>query len=363
MRLTSREAIAGGAPPPRFWGGLAFAPGTAARGAWKDFGDAFFFLPRLAYWHTGNRAWLQVAGDEEASALADAAHKACAKLARTSHDSRQELRRPEYRARAGDIEMWRKQVADILAAIAAGEVSKVVAARCSVITLPAAPSITDVLRALKNESCNAWRFALTLKGSTFFGATPEMLVARRGARVEAEAMAGTLDKSAGRPQDLLASSKDRDEHQFVVQGVLDTLAPLCTQLKAPPEPDVRELPQLYHLASTVRGELEHPFHVLEVCEKLHPTPATGGTPRNAALARILASEPIARGWYGAPLGWFDASGDGELVVALRSGLVSGNRAYVYAGAGIVVGSNAEDEFAETQLKQRTVLRALGFDAS
>jgi menaquinone-specific isochorismate synthase len=356
-RTKSRELD--GAPAPRFWGGLAFAPGTADVPEWKPFGDALFCLPRIAYLRDGERAWVQVAGDHARDALADDAKRFCARLSRSTPREASLWPRPRYSSAEPDIATWRKQVADILAAIAAGEVSKVVAARCTRIVLGETPALDTVLRALKDESSNAWRFAMTVHGSTFLAATPEILVSRRGTIVESEAMAGTLDKSAGGPYGLLASGKDREEHQFVVEAILEAFAPLCAQVEAPPEPEARELPQLYHLATAVRGELERPFHVLEVCEKLHPTPATGGTPRNAALARILASEPVPRGWYAGPFGWFDASGDGEFVVALRSGLLSRNSAYVYAGAGIVAGSNADDELAETQLKQRTLLRALG----
>jgi isochorismate synthase len=352
------------APAPRLWGGLAFAPGTAAADGWKEFGDATFFLPRISYWRDGERAWLQIAGAEDEKALAAEANRVCAELSRGSGgNASAPQQRPERPVPAPDTQVWRKQVADILAAIAAGEVGKVVAARCTRILFADAPSVSRVLLCLTDEARNAWRFALSRNGNAFLGATPEMLVARHGAIVESEAMAGTLDKSAGCPEDLLASAKDQDEHRFVLQGILAALRPLCGHLDVPAAPSVRELRELFHLASTIRGHLRRPLHLLELCEKLHPTPATGGTPRMAAVERILASEPVPRGWYGAPVGWFDASGDGELVVALRSGLVTRDCAYVYAGAGIVAGSNADDELAETQLKQRTVLRALGFEVA
>jgi isochorismate synthase EntC len=184
-------------------------------------------------------------------------------------------------------------------------------------------------------------------------------VRRCAERVESEALAGTLARSAGSGDDLLASAKDRSEHAFVRDGIVEALAPLCGELRVPDVPRVRELRRLYHLATPIRGRLARRTHVLELCERLHPTPATCGTPRARALDMILSTEATPRGWYAAPLGWFDATGDGEFVVGLRSGLVAGREAHVHAGAGIVAGSRADRELAEAQLKQRVLLRALG----
>jgi isochorismate synthase EntC len=114
-----------------------------------------------------------------------------------------------------------------------------------------------------------------------------------------------------------------------------------------------------HLLTPIHARLREPAHVLELVEKLHPTPAVGGVPRPEALSFIAEHEPDERGWYAGPIGWFDAAGDGEFAVALRSGLLDGPRAHLYVGAGIVLQSHAQSEFFETALKLRTLLLALG----
>lgn len=356
------------APAPRLWGGFSFAPGTADRGPWQDFGDASFVLPRLTYWTDGERAWLQATGTRDDTSLSRDLATASAAIAQIALDDEgsgngetDPYGAPPCAIAPPDAAAWRQQVDDILEAIDAGQVRKVVAALCAKVTFERPPSVAGVLANLRNETGPVWRFAFTRNGATFLGATPEILVRRRAEFVESEALAGTLAKVNGTGNDLLASAKDRSEHEFVCDGIVEALAPLCSELHVPDAPSVRELRRLFHLATPVRGRLARRTHVLELCERLHPTPATCGTPRGRALDMILSTEATPRGWYAAPLGWFDAEGDGELVVALRSGLVTASAAYVHAGAGIVVGSHADKELAETELKQRVLLRALGLE--
>jgi len=354
------------APEPRLWGGFAFAAGAAGRAPWTGFGDASFVLPRLTYWTDGDRAWLQGIGRAlDSTLMADlaTAEDAIAQIACGAGPSGHATSAPPVPSiRSTDstpATAWRRQIDAILDAIRAGEVRKVVAARCATVTFNQPLSVRRVLRNLQEETGPVWRYALTRDCGTLLGATPELLVSRRGDEVRAEALAGTLAKSNGSEDDLMASAKDRSEHRFVCEAITEALAPLCSELNRPGTPTVRALRRLFHLATPIRGRLAQETHVLGLCERLHPTPATCGTPRDRALSMILASESTPRGWYAAPLGWFDGSGDGEFVVALRSGLVSGETAWVYAGAGIVAGSCAEKELAETELKQRVVLRALG----
>jgi isochorismate synthase EntC len=136
----------------------------------------------------------------------------------------------------------------------------------------------------------------------------------------------------------------------------------CADVDAPAEPDVRILRHVVHLHTPFRARLREPCHVLELAARLHPTPAVGGTPRQVAIDWIRSREPVARGWYAAPVGWFDLDGNGELAVAIRSGVLAGNRAHLWAGAGIVAGSDPERELAETELKLRAMLGALGVAA-
>lgn len=357
-----RGARAAASPAPRLWGGFAFAPASADRAPWQDFGDASFVLPRLTYWRDGGDAWLQAAADSD-EALERELATASASIARLAAGGEppgaEPLRVPAATIAAPAAGEWQRQVDGILQAIGTDRVRKVVAARCAKVEFERPPSVAVVLANLRREAGQVWRFALTRGGATFLGATPELLVRRCGDDVETEALAGTLAKCDGGGEDLLASAKERREHEFVRDGIVEVLTPLCRELQVPPAPVVREMRRLYHLATPIRGRLLRPTHVLELCQRLHPTAATCGTPRPRALQMILSTESAPRGWYAAPLGWFDARGDGELVVALRSGLLAGRTAYVPAGAGIVAGSRADRELAETMLKQRVLLRALG----
>lgn len=349
-----------GAPAPRVWGGLSFAPGAADTAPWLDFGDASFVLPRLTFWRDGDRAWLQAAGRRGDPTLGRAlAATRCLLERLPAANPIEPHRTPPCALTAVGADAWLRQVADILAAIGAGRVRKVVAALCARVEFERPPSVAGVLANLRAEAGPVWRFAFGRGRATFLGATPELLVRRTGERVESEALAGTLARSHGSGADLLASGKDRSEHQFVCDGIVAALAPICDRVDVPSAPAVRALSRLFHLATPIRGRLDRPLHVLELCARLHPTPATGGTPRKRALQMILATEASPRGWYAAPVGWFDAAGDGELAVGLRSGLLSGGIAFVHAGAGIVADSRADHELAEVRLKQRVLLRAFG----
>jgi salicylate biosynthesis isochorismate synthase len=195
--------------------------------------------------------------------------------------------------------------------------------------------------------------------ATFLGATPERLLYKRGLQFFTEALAGTFRRSQSDfAAELLRSPKEHEEHQPVLDAILERLAPHAEQLEYRPNPELRELPSLLHLRTPIAGRLRAPKHILELVADLHPTPAVGGVPTTQALQWIAEHERHERGWYAGPIGWFDAAGDGEFMVALRSGIVEGNTVTAFAGAGIVQGSDPESEFAETELKFTALLDAL-----
>jgi menaquinone-specific isochorismate synthase len=358
--IFARVADAAGAPAARMFGGLAFAPGAADLPPWRGFGDARFTLPRWTYVRRGGLAWWLLAVD--AAAARDHA-RWYLELAELDHA----LRVPVAAHTAtvlerddGDPAAWTRQVEDIRAEIASGRVAKVVAARPLAATLAAPAPIGAVLTRLGAAHPACTRYIFRSSGAAFVGATPERLVRRRGLAVDSEALAGSIARAEpDAAERLLASAKDRGEHDWVVRAVVDALGRFCARLDAPAEPRVRALRHILHLHTPIAGELAEPAHVLELAAALHPTPAVGGTPTADAVAWIAAHEPAPRGWYAAPVGWFDAQGDGELVVAIRSGLLEGRRAHVWAGAGIVRDSDAAAEWDEVALKQRALLGALG----
>jgi isochorismate synthase len=204
-----------------------------------------------------------------------------------------------------------------------------------------------------------------LAGACFLGATPERLVRLEGRFLKADCLAGSAPRGATEEEDrrlgeaLLADAKERHEHALVVQAVREALAPVCSSFCAPETPGLLRMPNVQHLHTPVRGTLRGQTSILELVERLHPTPAAGGLPREAALPLIRRYEPFGRGWYAAPVGWLDALGDGEFAVAIRSALIRGQEALLYAGCGIVAASDPDREYAESCLKLRPMLWALG----
>lgn len=365
---------------PRLFGGFAFAPGAAADQPWADFGDARFVLPAVLYMRHGDHAKLSLVVDTaklmagkgrepesgQARYLAELErvlgilHRSAAAETATPEPARSLV----MATHEMDPGTWRKHIEDIRAAILERTCDKIVAARCSVVELEAPVEPASVLGALHHRYPDCYRFGYRFgPRAMFVGATPERLIARVGSGIFTEALAGSIAAGPGSERTaanaLLASRKDRSEQDFVVRTIVAELGPLCSELDVPAEPEIRALRHVLHLETPIRGTLRAPTHILDLVAALHPTPAVGGVPTATAMAWIAEREPVPRGWYAAPVGWFNQSGQGEFAVAIRSGLLAGKHAYIYAGAGIVRDSDPDAEFAETKLKQRAVLDALG----
>ena len=349
---------------PRFLGGFAFQPGQAEEGLWTGFGDARFVLPQLSYTKSRDGAWLRLIvpnGDWDKPAFRTRLE---ASLTRALHalftpslarEPARELSRDER-----SPEAWAELVAAIQSEIKSGHAQKIVAARRVSLRVDREILPEVVQGRLREDAPESTRFAFRVGKATFLGATPEQLVQKRGVELRTEAVAGSIstDDATG-AQHLLESGKDIREHEFVVSEILRLLEPLTTELAPAPQREVHRLRTVLHLRTPIQGKLREASHVLELVGKLHPTPAVGGVPTSAAIEFIAGHEPDERGWYTGPVGWFDAAGDGRFVVALRSGVVSGERADLYAGAGVVQDSNAPSEFAETRWKLAALLGALG----
>ena len=202
------------------------------------------------------------------------------------------------------------------------------------------------------------------------GATPELLVSRRGRAIVSHPLAGSARRSGdsaedrARTDELLASAKDLGEHRFVVEAILDGLAPLCSQLQAPPRPSLHATETMWHLATRITGTLKDPdVSSAMLAGLLHPTPAVCGTPRLPALQAIRALEPFDRGFYAGAVGWTDASGDGDWYVSIRCARVQGRAMHLFAGAGIVADSVPALEVDETAAKFMALRNALGIDGA
>lgn len=250
-------------------------------------------------------------------------------------------------------EEWVHAVEAAREAIQRGELEKVVLARDVLVEADRPFDIPAALGRLRETHPSCFTFAT----GSLVGATPELLVRRRGNLVESRPVAGTAPRGAA--TSLVRSQKELAEHRVVVEGVAKALAPACSSLVVPREPEVVELADLLHLGTPVSGRLDEPApSALALAGRLHPTAAVGGSPLDQALRLIRELEGMDRGGYAGPLGWVDASGDGEWAVALRCAEVDGPRARLFAGAGIVAGSDPDAEWSETQRKLEAMLVAL-----
>nr|WP_221420877.1 isochorismate synthase [Conyzicola lurida] len=244
--------------------------------------------------------------------------------------------------------------------IHAGDVRKVVLARDLVGHLPEGADLRLVLASLSLGYPDCFTFAV----NGFIGSSPETLVRVDAGTVSARVLAGTISRGADAQADhdaavsLATSTKDLDEHQYALTSVLTALAPHSSTLATSDQPFTLKLPNLWHLASDVAGTLSDGSTSLDLIAALHPTAAVAGAPTQAALDLIHELEPFDRGRYAGPVGWVGANGDGEWAVALRSAHVSATgRVTAYAGGGIVDGSVAARELAETKMKFRPIVEA------
>ncbi|MBU4465948.1 MAG: chorismate-binding protein [Actinobacteria bacterium] len=267
---------------------------------------------------------------------------------------------------------YQDAVRHALAAIEAGDVSKVVLARDLQGTVPAGADLRRLARALSSGYPDTWTFAV----DGLIGASPETLVTVAGGTITARVLAGTTARGADADADTAASlalstsAKDLDEHQYAVQSVLAALRPKTSALAASEQPFALKLPNVWHLATDVEGELDNGASALDLVGVLHPTAAVAGSPTDAAIEVIRRLEPFDRGRYAGPVGWVDGNGDGEWAIALRCAQfgTEPTRSFAeysdtipvtaYAGAGIVAGSDPESELMETRVKFRPIVDAL-----
>jgi menaquinone-specific isochorismate synthase len=261
-----------------------------------------------------------------------------------------------------DGERWMSVVADAVARINAGDLEKVVLARDLIATAAAPIDVRWPLRRLAETYPMCWTFHV----DGLFGATPEMLVRRERGLVTSRVLAGTIRRTGDDERDLALaatlarSSKDLEEHEYAVRSVADALDPHCSSMNVPEAPFVLHLPNVMHLATDVAGVVHDAATVssLQLAEALHPSAAVGGTPTPVATALIDEIEGMPRGRYAGPVGWMDASGDGEWGIALRSAEIRGATVRLFAGCGIVADSDPEAELAEAQAKFVPVRDAL-----
>ncbi|NGM70894.1 isochorismate synthase [Natronolimnobius sp. AArcel1] len=366
---------------PRAFGGVAFhdshdtttAGSTTVAGDshWEGFDAASFVVPRVFVTRsdtddvTGNaKIWLTAVGTD-ASATNERLERWDDRLAdlpamQPSGTSPGVAKTERTTTR----EQWASQVDDALERIATDRLRKVVLAQALSVDLEDEIDVASTLERLRRRYPNCYRFLISgHDGSTFFGAPPERLVSKRGDHVETEALAGSAPRGEAPEEDeafadeMLSSDKLDREHDLVVEAIRDQLEGLASELHIG-DRGIRKLATIQHLQTPIEATLAADRHVLELVEGLHPTPAVGGMPPDAAWETIRDTEPFDRGWYASPIGWFDANGDGEFAVGLRSGVATADRVTLFAGNGIVADSDPDEEWEEVQLKFRPILDEL-----
>lgn len=368
------------AAAPRLFGGFAFRDDFTPDNTWSVFHPAHFILPHFQLTQQGDQTWLTLNAllppdEDPAWALADLREALAIGAAAlieevtsnpftihhssfTIHHSSPLIHYPlSYR-------QWAEMITDATTRMKQGEMDKVVLARVCEMRFEESVAVDEALAHLSARYSGCMTFLFEPRPQhAFFGATPELLARVQGNRVETMGLAGSIRRGRDPQEDehlaqtILADPKSRYEHDVVVQSLRRRLAPLTTELTIPPT-DLLKLSYIQHLYTPVNGQLYEAKGILPLLEILHPTPALGGSPRSRAMAFIRESEPVTRGWYAAPIGWIDHHLDGMFGVAIRSVVTQLERAWLYAGAGIVADSDPQKEWEETALKFSPIRHSL-----
>ncbi len=346
---------------PRLIGGFRFDPLGAPARAWKAFtdgADARLVLPQRVLVLCGGAAWLTT----NVVAMPGQTMAATSELSPPA-----DLGLPAAEPAPLSPSAWKALTGSVARGIRHGQlgIAKVVLARALEVHHSQPIDTVAALRELAATYPSTTVFAFAHKDARFLGATPERLIVLHHGTASTMALAGSIDRGATPAEDqalsekLLHDPKERAEHAVVVGALRDGLAQVCSRIVADAEPRVHKLPNLQHLLTPIRGQVTPGHGVLDLVERLHPTPAMGGFPRQPALELIRATEGLDRGWYAGPIGWVNRDGEGEFVVGIRSALVQGSSATLFAGCGIVAESNAAAEYAESDWKLKPMLGALG----
>jgi len=312
--------------------------------------DSILLIPQVVVGQRNGKSWITWIGTSQQPAL---------QTWEVSSDSL-EL---SWSGSNGDV--WQERVARAVERIKLGELEKVVLARFISATSNKTINERNLLSHLAGEYPSTWVYS----NSGLIGATPELLVRLNRSLVTSRVLAGTIRKTGDDERDLALagslarSSKDLEEHEYAVRSVAESLTPFCSSMNVPESPFVLHLSNVMHLATDVTGVLadtSSPADIFDLASQLHPSAAVCGTPRDVASRTIDEIEGISRGRYAGPIGWVDARGDGELGIALRCGQVSNDKRSIriYAGCGIVAGSDPEREYSESQAKLLPMRNAL-----
>jgi menaquinone-specific isochorismate synthase len=260
-----------------------------------------------------------------------------------------------------DLESWTAKINAALDEISNGHISKVVLSRRVEKDLDESPSLQRIINKLKEDYKGCYIFAYKKNGSAFIGASPEKLLSFNNTHIETDALAGSIKRGANDFEDseleikLLNDSKNLREYGEVVKFVMNAIQPFSKNINYFEKPFIKKLPNIQHLWTPIKAELNNAEDIEEIVKRLHPTPAICGTPREIALELISEIEDYPRGLFSGIIGWYNFDTQGEFAVAIRSALLKNKKLYAFAGCGIVDGSIPQEEFEETKLKLKPIL--------
>ena len=366
-RTNDDEVIGTG---PMLFGGFSFDPLGKRTSLWEKFPDAKFIMPTIMLSIIDGESWLTTnyfCNDREnenrfsedlenvAKGLLEESGKVVANNSAESPYDKTEVMPEE----------WKASVSKIADKIQAGEVEKVVLAREIRLQFDQTIDAAVVIATLREQQPMSYTFAFENGDDCFVGASPERLVRKKNNELLSTCLAGSIKRGKSLKEDdelgniLLKDKKNIIEHEVVVHMIKEAMSEACDKLEVPNKPSLYKMRDIQHLYTPVKGIVKDGVSLLSMVQRLHPTPALGGFPKEVAMQQIREIEVLDRGWYAGPIGWFDGNDNGEFAVAIRSALLQSKEASLFAGCGIVGDSQPESEFQETEIKFKPMLYALG----
>lgn len=353
---------------PVMFGGFSFDPLKAKTALWSKYADSLFHIPKYMLTIIKGQTYLTTnivcTPNDDYTLFEKVINERTQLLTSLKQDIDTN---PAKLLEMKEIspQQWKQTVDEVVEDLKTGSLKKVVLARELRLLFDHQVKADVILENLYNQQRDSFIFVFESNGDCFIGATPERLVKKQGKNVFSTCLAGSIRRGNNEKEDhilgqtLLNDQKNLNEHGFVVEMIKEALEESCEEIILPDKPQLMKIRDIQHLYTPVIGKCQKDASLLLLVERLHPTPALGGLPKQEAVEKIRQVEELDRGFYAAPLGWVDYQGNGEFSVSIRSGLIQGKEASLFAGCGVVANSDSESEYLETSLKFRPMLRALG----
>ncbi|MFP7300463.1 isochorismate synthase MenF [Neobacillus niacini] len=353
---------------PVMFGGFSFDPHKPKTSLWSKYADSLFHIPKFMLTMVEGQTFLTtniVCTQNDDYTLFEKVIQERVQLLTSSKED--VVIKPAVLLETKEIspQEWKQSVNDVVEDLKEGSLKKVVLARELRLFFDQPVKAEVILKNLYNQQRDSFIFVFESNGDCFIGATPERLVKKQGNNVFSTCLAGSIRRGKTEEEDqrlgqtLLNDNKNLIEHGYVVEMIKEALEESCEEIILPDKPQLMKIRDIQHLYTPVIGKCQKDASLLLLVERLHPTPALGGLPKEEAIEKIREVEELDRGFYAAPLGWCDYQGNGEFSVSIRSGLIQDKEASLFAGCGVVRNSDSESEYLETGLKFRPMLRALG----